>query len=214
MKKVLIIILILFVSVFTIIFVNGCYFVFWGQEKAMSKLQNNQDLNLYECCSIYTMHMAVWMFGWPLSPEAARECFKLHFSQQDTVEFKTTNAIYSPKIAKACESLSDKPVGTSIIVTWNGDIDYALKSPEHRAAIALNPCKITRVKTPEYFSMYGIYHCEVISPMIYPKYSETKFNLGKVTVTIHEGLFRYLQDKGWLSKYVAKYKFSEWPFLN
>lgn len=158
--------------------------------------------------------MAVWMFGWPLSPEAARECYKLHFPQQDTVEFKITNSLPSPKMTEACKSLENKPVGTSVIVTWNGDKDYALNSPEHRAAIALNPCKITKIETPEYFSKHGIYDCEITSPMIYPKYSRTEFNLGKVTIIVHEGLFRYLQDKGWLSKYVAKYVFLEHPFLN
>ena len=81
------------------VLINGCYYVFWGQEKSMKKLQNSQDLNFYECCSVYTMHMALWIFGWPLSPEAAKECFLLHFPQKDTVEFEITNAIYdSPKI--------------------------------------------------------------------------------------------------------------------
>ena len=109
------------------VLINGCYYVFWGQEKSMKKLQNSQDLNFYECCSVYTMHMALWIFGWPLSPEAAKECFLLHFPQKDTVEFEITNAIYdSPKIENAIKSLSDRAVGTSITVAWNGNKDYAL----------------------------------------------------------------------------------------
>lgn len=153
--------------------------------------------------------MALWLFGWPLSPEAARECFLLHFPQKDTVEFEITNAIYdSSKIAEACESLSTKSVRTSITVAWNGNKDYALNSPEHRAAIALNPCKITRIKD-EYppFNTSSLYKVKITSPMIYPKYSRTEFNLGKVTIIVHEGLFRYLQDRGWLSKYIAEYIF-------
>lgn len=191
------------------VLINGCYYVFWGQEKSMKKLQNSQDLNFYECCSVYTMHMALWIFGWPLSPEAAKECFLLHFPQKDTVEFEITNAIYdSPKITEACESLSTKSVGTSITVAWNGNKDYALNSPEHRAAIALNPCKITRIKD-EYppFNTSSLYKVKITSPMIYPKYSRTEFNLGKFTIIVHEGLFRYLQDRGWLSKYIAEYIF-------
>ena len=203
MKKFLKTTLILIVSVFLIVFVNGCYYVFYGQEKSVKKIQNNQDLNLYECCSIYTMHIAVWMFGWPLAPEAAKECFLLHVpSKKDTVEFKITQAVYdSERIQEAIDFLVDKQVGTSITVAWNGDKDYALNSPEHRAAIALNPCKITRIKD-EYppFNTSSLYKVKITSPMIYPKYSRTEFNLGKFTIIVHEGLFRYLQDRGWLSK--------------
>ena len=208
MKKPVKITLISLLIIVAIVFVNGCYFVFCHQDKSMAKIQQGNGLNLYECCSVYTMHMAVWMFGWPLSPEAARECYKLHFPQQDTVELKTTNAIYSPKIAEACESLSDKPAGTSVIVAWNGNKDYALKSPEHRAAIALNPCKITRVEDENsLFNTATLYKVKITSPMIYPEYSRTIFDFKHFKFTIHEGLFRYLQDKGWLSKYIAKYEF-------
>ena len=171
----------------------------------MAKLREGKELNLYECCSIYTMHMAVWMFGWPISPEAAKECYKLHFSQQDTVRFKTTDAIYSRKIARACESLSDKPAGSSLIETWNGDKDYALNNSEHRAAIALNPCKITKIKDSSNTTTF--YKVKITSPMIYPKYSRTIFDLKSFQIIIHEGLFRYLQDRSWLSKYVAEYEF-------
>ena len=45
--------------------------------------------------------------------------------------------------------------------------------------------------------------------MIYPKYSWTRFNLGKFSIYIHERLFRYLQDNGWLSKYMAVYVVDE-----
>ena len=40
-------------------------------------------------------------------------------------------------------------------------------------------------------------------------YSWTRFNLGKFSIYIHEGLFRYLQDNGWLSKYTAVYVVDE-----
>lgn len=217
MKKYVKIVLIGVLCLVFAVLINGCYFVFCHQEKSMQKIQQGKELNLYECCSIYTMHMAVWMFGWPLSPEAAKECFLLHFPQKDTIEFKVTNAIYnSSKIENAIKSLSTKSVGTSITVSWNGNKDYALNSPEHRAAIALNPCKITRVETPEWLTEYNpkLYDVKITSPMIYPKYSRTEFNLGKATIVIHEGLFRYLQDKGWLSKYIAEYNATNWNSLS
>lgn len=112
--------------------------------------------------------------------------------------------------------LADKQVGTSITVAWNGDKDYALNSPEHRAAIALNPCKITKIETPEWLTEYDskLYDVKVTSPMIYPEYSRTQFDLGKFTIVIHEGLFRYLQDKGWLRKYIAEYRMTNWSVLS
>lgn len=208
MKKPIKITLFSLLIIVAIIFANGCYFVFWHQDKSMAKIQQGKELNFYECCSIYTMHMAVWMFGWPLAPEAAHECYKLHFPQQDTVEFELSDAMYSPKISAACEFLSDKPAGTSISVAWNGDKDYAINSPEHRAAIALNPCKITRVEDENsLFNTARLYHVKLTSPMIYPEYSRTTFDFKHFKIIIHEGLFRYLQDKGWLSKYIAEYGF-------
>ena len=204
-KKSIKISLIVLLSLFAVVFANGCYYVFYGQEKSVVKLQQGKELNLYECCSIYTMHMAVWMFGWPLAPEAAHECFRLHFPQKDTVEiFDTPKGFRNSKIEKAAYKLEDRPFGTTIDVTWNGNKDYALSSPEHRSAIALNPCKVIRSNgfgfvNPWYFDI------EVVSPMIYPKYSRTTFNLGWFKVVLNEGLFRYLQDRGWLCKYTIVY---------
>ena len=68
-----------FFIVFLVVFVNGCIYVFTLQEKTMDKIKNGARVSLYEKCSIYTMHMAVYMFGWPLSPEAASEIFNMSF---------------------------------------------------------------------------------------------------------------------------------------
>lgn len=209
MKKILKYFTITIITIIGIIFINGCYYVFCGQEKSMKKLQQGKELNLYECCSIYSMHMAVWMFGWPIAPEAAKECFFLHmpYTQGDTIYFKANKIIDSEKINTAINSLHDKPIGSSICVTWSGNEDYALASPEHRAAIAINPCKITKTDVPKWMPEHSpnVDWIEITSPMIYPKYSRTTFDLRKFKIIIHEGLFRYLQDKGWLTKYTARY---------
>ena len=210
MKKGLKYCLILLVTIIGIIFINGCYYVFYGQEKSMKKLQQGKELNLYECCSIYSMHMAVWMFGWTFAPEAAKEYFFLHlpYTQGDTIDFKVNKITNSRKINTAINSLVSKPIGSSVYVTWDGNKDYALSSPEHRAAIAINPCKVTKIDTPKWMVEYSlnVNYIEITSPMIYPKYSRTTFDLGKFKIVIHEGLFRYLQDKGWLTKYTDRYK--------
>lgn len=188
------------------VFANGCYYVFCGgQEKSMEKICRGEDLNLYECSSVYTMHMALWMFGWPLSPEAARECFLLHFphDDDDVVRFRASKSFMkSQKLRQAVEYLSDKPDGTGVRVAWKASRDYALDSPERRAAIAVNACKVTKTVTDD---ATGEYEIRIVCEMVYPKYSWTEFNLGKFSVFLHEGLFRYLEEKGWISRYIAEY---------
>ena len=68
-------------ALFIAIFINGCIYVFALQDRTMNKIKNNEKVSLYEKCSIYTTHMAVYMFGWPLSPEASGEIYRMSFSK-------------------------------------------------------------------------------------------------------------------------------------
>lgn len=201
-KKILISIAIVFAVVFT----NGCYYVFFGQEKSVAKLKAGKDLNLYECCSIYTMHMALWMFGWPMSKVAAYECLTLHFPhKQDTTHIMNLSfreSLLTPKITAAIKTIKDSPIGSSIKVSWNGNKDYSILSEERVAAIALNPCHIEKSAYMQDGSALFI----ITSSMRYPEHSESKFTIGKkLTITLYEELFRHLQDRGWLSYYTAAY---------
>ena len=205
MKKPIKITLISLLAILAIIFANGCYFVFCHQDKSMAKIRQGKELNLYECCSVYTMHMAVWMFGWPLSPEAAKECFLLHLPHEDddVIRFRASKGFMkSPKLQEAVRYLSDKPAGTSVRVTWKASKDYALHSPERRAAIAVNACDVIKGEADK---ATGNYEVRIWCAMVYPKYSWTEFNLGKFSIYLHEGLFRYLEEKGWISRYIAEY---------
>lgn len=195
-----------------IVFVNGCIYVFCCQDTSMEKVRQGKALNVYECCSVYTMHMALWLFGWPLSPEAAWECFLLHFphEEDEVVEFRARRKFCTPKLKRAINSLADKPYGSSVTVAWNGDRDYALNSPERRAAIAVNACMVTKCRPADEVAAQGHYEASITCPMLYPEYSRTHFNLGKVSIMVHEGLFRHLQDRGWLSRYVADYRTANW----
>ena len=205
MKRPLRITLVSLLVLVAVIFANGCYYVFYGQEKSMEKIRKGGELNLYECCSVYTMHMALWLFGWPLSPEAAWECFLLHFPHEDddVVRFRASNEFMkSPKLQKAVEYLSDKKPGTSVHIVWKASKDYALDSPERRAAIAVNACDVIK---DEVDKTTGNYEIRIRCAMVYPKYSWAEFNLGKFSIFLHEGLFRYLEERGWISRYIAEY---------
>ena len=140
-----------FISVLLLVatvFLNGIYFVFSGQRRAAEKIESGGRLNLYECCSVYTMHMALWMFGWPMSPTAAHECLTLHFPhKKDIVTIRNVRrrrSLLSPKVVAAIHSLKNKPPGTELHVAWNGNEAYSRSSSEHIAAIAINPCTIIK----------------------------------------------------------------------
>ena len=205
MKRILKKVLFGFLILIGLVFANGCYYVFHGQFKSVEKLNAGKELNLYECCSIYTMHMAVWMFGWPVSPVAAHECLTLHYTfNKDTVvdwNFNRRLQVLSPKVIHNIKSLTDKPVGDIRYIVWYGDKDYALSSKEHEAAIAINPCTVTKAALMDDGTPLYLIH----SSMQYPKESRTSFNLGKFTLVLNEGLFRHLQDRGWLGYYTVEY---------
>ena len=191
-------ILLSFLLLLTIIFANGCFYVFIGQDKSMKKLRNGKELNLYEKCSIYSMHVGLWTLGWPMSPQAARECFMLHFPQKDTVSIKMEFS--SPRIEAVVRALKDCPIGSSTSISWNGNEAYSFANPEHKVAIAVNPCRVVKEWQEGY-----LYECSVYSLMQYPKQSSTVISIGAIRIPIQEGLFRYLQDDGWLSCFLARY---------
>jgi len=191
--------------IFSAIFLNGIYYVFCGQFKSVERLNSGRQLNLYECASIYTMHIATWALGWPMSPTCAMQCASLHIPHKaDTVIVWNRSrrlSILSPNVISTIKYLQDKPIGASSKLAWNGNIAYSKSSPEHIAAIAINPCVITKSSTMQDGSALYLIH----SSMQYPKYSKTKFDIGITTIIIHEGLFRYLQDMGWLNYYTIEY---------
>ena len=73
----------------------------------MDKIKNGEEPSLYEKCSVYTMHMAVSMFGWPLSPEAAGEVFRMSFpwNRGKAVLKENDFFIESPTVQKALKGL-------------------------------------------------------------------------------------------------------------
>lgn len=92
MKKIKTIGLILLI-VITLVFINGCYFVFHGQFKATDKVNSGKDLNTYEIFSTYTMHSACWLFGWIIEPTTAKLafCSQFHLNPEYSYQSVPTN---------------------------------------------------------------------------------------------------------------------------
>jgi len=176
-----------------VVFANGCHYVFKGQFKSVEKLKAGKELSLYECCSVYTMHMAVWMFGWPLAPEAAKEAFLLHFPHRKEVSL-SGNSVFKSKKFK------DLPYGRTKI-SWDLS-DF--NSSERRYALALNG-KNTEVFVYEDTSAGEgfVDDGDLMECRLTVEYTDVKVDIAGIT--IHESLFNYLQKKGWLHPYRARY---------
>ena len=204
-KKTIKITILALLALIAAVLVNTCLYVFLGQHRSAEKLSKGQELCLYECCSIYATHLTMSFVGYPIAPEAARECLKLHFTDRDTVYFRRHDFSGSEKLKEAHHQLLDKPDGSSVRISWNGNKDYSPFSGEHRLAIAANPCTLTKVTYLDYEHFYDEYLYTLTTSTEYPKQSRTEFNFRNFKIVINEGLFRYLQDKGWLHKYTAVY---------
>lgn len=184
-KRTLISLLILFVSVFTIIFINGCYFVFKGQFIATEKVQSDKELNLYETISTYTMHTACWMFGWIFAPTTAHLAFCSQFGI--TPENLSLNTLRNPELNKIQKYLLDNKI-------INKPYRITFKSYTDDASMYLNGATITLI---DYISQdFGN-----TEPFIRGKFQVNAYydyKPGIITfknIKISETLFDYLENK-------------------
>ena len=131
-KKIIKITFLALLALIAAVLVNTCIYVFAGQYKSVEKLSKGQELSLYECCSIYATHLTMCFVGYPIAPEAARECLKLHFTDRDTVYFNWHNFSGSKKLEEAHRQLIDKPDGSSVRISWNGNKEIGRASCRER----------------------------------------------------------------------------------
>ena len=180
----------LFLALFIVIFINGCIYVFALQERTMNKIKNNEEVSLYEKCSIYTMHMAVYMFGWPLSPEASFEIFKMSFSKNrdQTIYRENDYFLDSPAVQKALKGLEE---GQRKKIVFKAESAYNTSSPDHRVALGVNPGFLYKKDGKVYLESYAHY----------PHYSATPITLFGYSIIVHEGLFHYLEKIHWMHPY-------------
>lgn len=181
-----------------IIFINGCYFVYKGQEKASLKLASNIELNVYEKLSTYSVHTACWMFGWIVSPESAEQAFLMNFPQDSVIYrnndfFKDSELLYK-------------------YINDNGEIDYPLNY------ITQNNLKETRYATALDGGIYKSQDITEIGPYnaasmciesctVKAEYSNYVgvYKIGPIKFKFDWGLCQYLQNKGWLHTYTICY---------
>ena len=156
----------------------------------MNKIQKGEDVSLYEKCSIYTMHMAVYMFGWPLSPEAAGEIFRMSFSKnrEKTIYKENDYFMDSPAVQRALKGLEE---GQRKKIVFKAETAYNTASPDHRVALGVNPGFLYKKDGKVYLESYAHY----------PYYSATPITLFGYRIIVQEGLFHYLEKIHWMHPY-------------
>ena len=176
MKKYVKIVLIGVLCLVFAVLINGCYYVFWGQEKSMKKLQNNQDLNFYECCSIYSIHTAIWMFGWTISPEAAQQAFLMLKPHKYPVS-----------------------IHNDYFITPKDELRYKLAFPDNLEI------KKDKWRNSMYdlsgqiiYSNSTLYSCS-----FYVTYSNIVYKVGNIK--LYGSLLKYIQDKDWIHGFDIEY---------
>ena len=87
-------------------------------------------------------------------------------------------------------------------VSWNGDVAYDLSNPEHKAAMALNACEVSR----EIDTQTGREVFAIRLNNSWADWSETHITIVKgFSIYIQEALFKYLQRKRIINSFTDEF---------
>lgn len=199
MKKIIIITLI---SIITLIACNVLYWVTSDiQQECYNKLQNKQELNLYEKCSIYSINLCICAFGWPLSPESTVQQILCTIPTNDTIVLHSNYLFKNEKIQYLKKKYPNATKNNPARIAWKADYNEfglwsAYTSGNGRTALACNGMYLYKENDKWTISYIKEYAFPKLS--VYTIIGPLKF---------HERLIRYLQDIGWL--YAPNFKWVE-----
>lgn len=184
------------ISVILVSAINCAGYLYFGQQKSMSKFNAGQKLNLYECCSIYSIHLAACTLGWFISPEAAEQCVLMAFAKEGSHHLRNSSFMKSEYIRK--QILSHQSSQFTIDFPLN-EITSNTKSSlrkELRYAIAFDGARCVDVDGE------CTYCLDVTAE--YSGYT-ARYTIGAVSIVFYWQLQKYIQDKGWLHKVYISY---------
>lgn len=168
------------------------------------RVLNGGDLSFIEKYSIYGCSAAATILAYPLFPEVSKEFFYMFFPSSKKVRYFESDFFMDSKILTTAFEKSNKGR-----VRWFQK-HYKVRNPECRVALALNICNYTVTQHS------GFTNYEVRVPVRFPKQCRSTFfssDLGflndALTIRLEEGLFRYLEEEGWLFGYDAIWRYSE-----
>lgn len=161
------------------------------RKRYFADIQAGKHLSLVEKASLYGLNIAMALAAFPVYPEAAMETLLLTVpTGQGTRDFRNGFFLESARIR---ESIAATPSEGKWKVAWPV-AEYAAGGREARFALALNPCEIERSRDSGFIARVRIE---------YPGSSEVVLSEWPFRIAVEEGLFAYLQRKGWLFPYDA-----------
>ena len=175
-----------------VIFANGIYYLFWGQFKSTERLKQGKELNLYEMCSVYSMHVGMSIVGWIHSPEATKQVISMTFpwNRGKTIYKETDFFLRYPAISSRYRTQYSRRR-----IAFH-DASYSLSNPDHRLALAVNPGYLWRDDQKVYLE----------APIHYPVCYNTHIGItDNFQIVLDECLFNYLEEKHWLHPYTLIY---------
>jgi hypothetical protein len=164
---------------------------------------------------IYGLNIAMGVVGYPMYPEASKETLLMMFKPGPAARriFYSDFSLGSRKLRgplrdfaaglRQSDSVASETYGPAWI-EWARS-DYRLTEPEARYALALNQTRLrARAERRGERWLIDVRHEMEV------KYPESQYVLliGRPRLRVEEGLFRVLQNCGWLHPYTAEYRFS------
>jgi putative flippase GtrA len=165
-------------------------------EALHQRVSNKQELNTKERLGIYGCLIMVTVFDIVPFPEFAKQNFYLFFPVEDKQRVFYSNSILnSPSITR---EVKRKTTGSVSWNRWSSIFD-----PDFRFALAFQNCRINTVRKNGYREV-------IVSTNFH--YRKDMFSVhanhvlhGIFAFRVDEGLFWYLQEKGWLHPYTANW---------
>ncbi len=162
------------------------------------RVSHGKHLNVIEKFNVYGIYIIASTIAYPFFPEASTEFLYMMIPAKNGIrEFESDFFMKSKRLVDAFNK-SNK--GT---VRWFQK-HYNITHPESRTALALNICNYKIFKTKKRTKYV------VSVPIRFPKKCRsTFFKNDLLTIRAEEGLFRYLEEQGWLFGYNAVWTYTE-----
>lgn len=161
------------------------------------RVSNGEDLSFIEKWNVYGISITASVIAYPFFPEVSKEFLLMMFPAENGVrEFESDFFMKSERMQEAFKKSNKGKV------EWYQK-HYNIFNPESRVALAFNPCKYEINKTGK-----GTEY-KVFVPVRYPKRCRSTMLKEPVEIRVEEGLFRYLEEEGWLFGYDAVWTYMD-----
>jgi len=201
MKRIVKYSLAILILLFVAVIANGTYWLLSDiQMDCYNKVYHEkQDLNLYEKCSVYSLHVGICCVGWILSPEATREEILCLFPTSGITEMHS-KALGKSKTIRAF--MDKHPNATKTHPTWLS-WNPAVSVFGHKTAYIVDWKTIQDLRCALAVNGSCLYREKGVWKITF-KNNEFKYpHIPDYTCVgpfkFHEALFRYLQEIGWMN---------------